>query len=143
MILRTSLVALALVCGALSTGAQANPLVEQIKAFTTAYNAKDATAVAGFYLEKGALLPPRSAALVGQQAIARHYAHAFSNGVSNLRYKILEIEQVGPTSAIEIGETRVSLANQEVHGRSLHVWKKSGEKWLLARDMYHVISVSK
>lgn len=123
--------------------AQANPVVERIKAFTQAYNAKDAQAVASFYLKNGALLPPRSKAIVGHKAIAAHYARAFQNGVGALKYRVIEIDQVGPAAAVEIGETQIRVKNAVILGRSVHVWKKARGTWWLARDMYHVLQVKK
>ena len=123
--------------------ANANPILKRIEAFTAAYNAKDANAVAEFYTEKGALLPPRSAPLVGRRNIADHYQRAFKNGVGNLRYKVVEIDQVGPNAVIEIGETLVKLGENTIRGRSIHVWKNVDGNWSLARDMYHVLSVAK
>lgn len=121
---------------------QGNPIVEQIKGFVAAYNAKDAGAVSRFYLQQGALLPPRSPRLVGRDAIAKHYANAFQRGASTLGYKIIEIKQVGPGAAIEVAITSVKVGQKVIQGRSLHVWNKSGDKWLLARDIYHVLSVN-
>ena len=134
------LIALSLSGGA---AAQDNPIVKRLADFTVAYNAKDAAAIAGFYTEKAALLPPRSKALVGRQPIAAHYAKAFADGVGDLAYKVLEIEQTGPDTAVEIGETQVKVGAQTIVGRSLHVWKNLGGQWFLHRDIYQVLAVSK
>lgn len=132
-----------MLCVATNAAAQhGNPIVEQIKGFVAAYNAKDAGAVSRFYLQQGALLPPRSPRLVGRDAIAKHYANAFQGGASKLGYKIIEIKQVGPGAAIEVAITSVKVGQKVIQGRSLHVWNKSGDKWLLARDIYHVLSVN-
>ncbi|MBN9670853.1 YybH family protein [Roseibium aggregatum] len=111
-------------------------------AFVKAYNAQDAAAVSTFYTDKAALLPPRSKALVGRQAIANHYAQAFQNGVEALIYQVIEIDQAGPGSAVEIGETRVKFKAQSIAGRSIHVWKNVNGEWFIHRDMYHVLAIS-
>ncbi len=126
-----------------ATAAQDNPIVKRLADFTVAYNAKEATAIAGFYTEKAALLPPRNKALIGREPIAAHYAKAFADGVGDLTYKVLEIEQTGPETAVEIGETQVQLGPQTIVGRSLHVWKNTGGQWFLHRDIYQVLAVSK
>ena len=134
---------MALLLIAAPSHAQDNPIVKRMQAFTKAFNAGDADSVANFYTDKGALLPPQSKPLVGRKAIAAHFANAFKNGVSGLTFRILEIDQAGPATAIEIGETQTKLGAQTIHGRYLHVWKKSNDRWLLSRDMYHVIGVTK
>lgn len=122
---------------------QDNPIVTRIAAFTEAYNAKDAEAISGFYTEKGALLPPQGNALVGRSPILTHYANAFANGVTGLKYRVLEIDQTSEDTAIEIGETLVAFRTQTITGRSMHIWKKVNGEWYLHRDMYHVLAMSK
>lgn len=134
------LIALALVVPA---SAQDNPIVKRMEQFRAAYNAGDAQSVSSFYTEKGVLLPPRSKALVGRKPIAAHYAKAFQQGVGNLRFRVLEIKQVSPEAAIEIGETQVIAGAQTIHGRYLHVWAKVDGTWSISRDMYHVLGAIK
>jgi len=136
------IVLLAMIAGG-SAGAQDNPIVARMAAFAEAYNAKDAVAISNFYTENGALLPPQGKALVGRPPIAAHYAAAFANGVGGLKYRVIEIEQAGPDTAVEIGETQVQLKTQTITGRSMHVWKRVGGTWFLHRDMYHVLGVAK
>ena len=123
--------------------AQENPILQRLEAFTKAYNAGDAARVSEFYIEKGALLPPQSNALVGRKPIAAHYAKAFANGVTNLTLRVLEIDQVAPETAVVIGETQVKVGAQTVHGRFLHVWKKANDTWSISRDIYHVLGTAK
>ncbi len=119
------------------------PIQKRITAFIEAYNAGDAEAVSGFYTEKGALLPPQGKAIFGRPPIAAHYANAFSNGVTDLKCRILEIDQTSADTAIEIGETRVGFNAQTIIGRSMHVWKNVNGDWFLHRDMYHVLAMTK
>jgi uncharacterized protein (TIGR02246 family) len=127
---------------AMPAWAQDNPIVARMEAFAEAYNAADAQAIAGFYADDGALLPPGSKIVTGKQSIADHYATAFGQGVSDLQFRILEIRQAGPATAVEIGETQVKAGNRTIHGRYLHVWTKEGEIWSLSRDMYHVLGIA-
>lgn len=123
--------------------AQETPIQQRITAFIEAYNAQDAEAISGFYTEKGALLPPQGKALFGRPPIAAHYANAFKNGVTGLKYRILEIDQTSQDTAIEIGETQVAFNEQTIIGRSMHVWKNVNGQWLLHRDIYHVLAMTK
>ena len=122
--------------------AQDNPIARQMDAFKQAYNSKDATAISAFYTEAGALLPPQSKALLGRDAIAAHYKAAFDQGVGPLDFRILEISQVGPDTAVLLGETSVKAGPQTIHGRSMHLWRRLNDTWLIDRDMYHVLGVS-
>lgn len=122
--------------------AQDNPIVSRMAAFTEAYNAGDAAAIAGFYTAEGAVLPPQGRAVVGHDGIQAHYARAFSGGAGGLEYRIVEIRQHGPAAAVEIGETRVKVGEQTILGRSMHVWVMSEGAWYLSRDMYHVLGVA-
>lgn len=121
--------------------AQDNPIVQQMEAFAEAYNAKDSARIADFYTEDGALLAPRSKIISGRASIGEHYARAFAGGVTELQYRVLEIRQAGPATAVEIGETQVRANDQTIFGRYLHVWTKQDDRWLLSRDMYHVLGV--
>lgn len=122
--------------------AQDNPIVARVNAFTTAFNAGDAAAVAGFYTETGALFPPQAGNVVGRAAIAAHFGAAFQAGVTGLEVNILEIRQHGPEAAVEIGETFIQFNGQRIHGRYLHVWSRQGDgPWQLNRDIYNVIGV--
>lgn len=129
-------------CGAASAIAQDNPIVARMQEFAAAYNAGDAEAIGGFYTEDAALLPPGSAIVSGRAAIVGHYASAFSQGVTNLRFRVLEIRQAGPQTAVEIGETRVAAGDREIDGRYMHIWVLQDGAWMLSRDMYHIIGVS-
>ncbi len=126
---------------AFSATAQDNPIVQRLKAFTVAFNTGDAVALAGFYTKDAAILPPQSRAVVGREAITKHYADAFNGGVSNLGIDIQEIRAHGPSSAVEIGETEVQFNGQTILGRYLHIWVLEDGAWYLSRDIYHVLDV--
>ncbi len=118
-------------------------LNQRMQAFATVFNAGDAESLSSFYTVKGALLPPRSKALIGRATIAAHYAQAFKGGVGNLTLKVLEVEMAGSATAVEIGQTKVKLGAKTILGRYLHVWEKTDGVWLINRDIYHVLGVSK
>ena len=125
------------------SSAQENPIVTRMQAFAAAYNTGDAEAIGAFYTEDGALLPPGGAILGGRKVIAVHYAAAFQQGASNLRFRVLEIRQAGSQTVVEIGETLVTAGGNDINGRYLHVWVLQGDTWMLSRDMYHVVGMAK
>lgn len=120
--------------------AEDNPILARMTAFAAAYNAADAQAIAGFYAEDAALLPPGQAAVLGREAIAEHYARAFAAGAKDLQFKAFDIRVFGD-AAVEIGETVVMVGDQRVVGRYMHLWQVIGGALLLTRDMYHVLKV--
>lgn len=140
--MRHVLTSLVLLLLTLPAHAQNNPIIQQIKAFQTAFNAGDAKALSGFYTEDGALFPPRAGTIVDRAAIAAHYARAFEQGVAGLQINLLEIRQHGPDAAVEIGETTVDAGAQRIHGRYLHVWVFEAVTWRLSRDIYNVIGTA-
>lgn len=111
-------------------------------AVAAAYNARDARSVAGFYAADGVLLPPGSRMVVGAGPIADHYANAFTQGLSDLKFRILEIRQAGHDTAVEIGETEVKAGSRTIRRRYLHVWTRQGDVWSISRDMYHVLGMT-
>jgi len=119
--------------------AQENPIVTRMAEFIAAFNAKDSAALALFYTEDGAMLPPGAGAVVGRENVATLYEQAFKSGVQSIAYKILEIRQVGPAAVVEIGEATVHAEAGAVLSRSMHVWFLSEGTWFLNRDMYHVL----
>ena len=129
---------LALIFGmvAFSAVAQNNPIADRMAKFSEAYNAGDSSAVAEFYTEDGAVLPPNGAAVLGRKGIAELYRSAFGNGVKDLRYEILEVRQLGPDAVVEIGIGSIAIGGQRLRSRSMHVWRLNGEVWYLSRDMY-------
>lgn len=120
--------------------AEDNPILARMQAFAAAYNAQDAAAIASFYSEDAALLPPGQASVLGREAIAAHYAQAFEAGARDLQFKVFDIRGF-ETNAVEIGETVVTVGEQRITGRYMHLWQVIDGQLLLTRDMYHVLKV--
>lgn len=131
-----------LIAGHLSVAhAQENPVLPAIKGFVKAFNSGDAGQLSPFYAEKAALMPPRHKLVNGRAAIQTHFANAFRGGVGGLNIKLLELDQAGPQAVIEIGRSQVRQGNKTITGRYLHVWKQVADRWLITRDIYHVLDV--
>lgn len=128
-----------LLFGGTTAWAEDNPIIRQVNALVEAFNSGDGAAVGRFYAEDGALLVPQAGIVVGPDAIGTHYQAAFDAGVGGLEYSVLEIRQLGPEAALEIGQTRIRVGDQTIANRSMHVWVVVDGTWLLSRDMYHVL----
>ena len=120
--------------------AQDNPVIARMTAFVATYNAQDAESLAGFYAPDAALLPPGEASILGREAITQHYAQAFAAGARDLQFKTFDIRAFD-TSAVEIGETVVTVGEQRIVGRYMHLWEVIDGQLLLTRDMYHVLKI--
>ena len=135
---------LALLCLMLlpiSAMAQDNPIIARMTAFAAAYNRQEAATLAAYYAPNAILLAPGQKAIIGGEAIARHYQQAFDAGARELQFKAFDIRPLGDKAAIEIGETVVQLGNQRIVGRYMHMWEVLDGQLLLTRDMYHVLKV--
>lgn len=135
MIALASLLALSV-----TASAQDNPIIARMTAFVAAYNAQDATAIAGFYTPDAALLPPGQASVLGREAITQHYAQAFAAGARDLQFQVFDIRGFD-TNAVEIGETVVMVGEQRIVGRYMHLWEVVEGQLLSTRDMYRVLLI--
>ena len=134
---------LTLVLVLIALPAQATPeqILDRMQGFATAYNIGDPIAVGQFYATGAALFPPGARQILGRGAIVDHYRQAFSQGVGNLRFQILEVTFPAPEVAIEIGETQVTVGQTRIIGRYMHIWQlnEADGEWFLMRDFYHVL----
>jgi uncharacterized protein (TIGR02246 family) len=135
-----ALVFLLLPFAAMAQQDASNPIVARMLAFTEAYNARDAAAIATFYTNDAVLLPPGAQPVIGRDAIAAHYAQAFAAGARDLQFRIFEVI-AHEGRAVEIGETAVTVGEQRIIGRYMHYWEALGDEILLARDMYQVVGI--
>jgi uncharacterized protein (TIGR02246 family) len=141
--MRHALAALAVLLLPLAAAAQqdaTNPIIARMIAFTEAYNTQDAAMLATFYTPDAILLAPGERAIVGQDAIAAHYANAFAAGARDLQFMTFDIRPFDQM-AVEIGETVVMVGAQRIVGRYMHLWEVVGDEILLTRDMYHILLV--
>jgi len=106
-------------------------------AWTNAFAAKDAAAIAALYTEDGQLLPPNMAPVTGREAIAEFFTQAFGMGFEAIPLTTLEVADGGDW-AIEVARYKVILGGKEVeHGKAIVWWKRVGDGWLLYRDIWN------
>jgi uncharacterized protein (TIGR02246 family) len=107
-------------------------------AFSAAFVAGDAAAVAGMYTEAARLLPPNGPIVDGRDAIERFWEGAMASGIKGVDLKTSEVEAFGDT-AIESGAATLYAEHGVVadHGKYLVVWKQVEGRWKLHRDCWN------
>jgi ketosteroid isomerase-like protein len=114
--------------------ADAAALDKAAAGWEAAYNEKNAAAVAAIYSEDGQLLPPGSAFVNGRAAIQEYWAHDIETQWAQIAIKADTSEvagdwayRSGAFSAESVGFT----------GKFVEVWKRSGDTWLLHKDIWN------
>lgn len=108
-------------------------------AWSDAFNKGDAAAVAAMYAEDAYLLPPGHDMVKGRAAIEAFWKGA-SQQLGNGKLVVVDVAPLGPRAAREIGtfsfETKAQ-PPQPVLGKYVVVWRKIGNRWLLATDIWN------
>jgi uncharacterized protein (TIGR02246 family) len=110
--------------------------------FATAFNKGDATAVASFYTEDAALLPPGEARVDGRAAIEAYWKRTIDAGAKNLTLRLVEVGW-RRDQAYEVGQLSIDVQDQSgkaatVKGKYVVIWKRSSDgAWRLFRDIWN------
>jgi uncharacterized protein (TIGR02246 family) len=112
-------------------------------AWAAAANRGDAAAVAAMYTENATMLPPGADMQKGRAAIEKTVGSIGHSGVRNFTLTTLDVEQLGPNAAREIGEFSLDAPGPKkkpvkVYGKYATVWKQVGGKWLLDVDIWNM-----
>lgn len=112
-------------------------LTKMDQAWQTAYNAGDAAALAGLYLEDAKVIPPGHAAVSGRAAIQEFFKADVAQGAKNT----LTTEDVfgGGDYAIVVGgwtATKPDGSHLD-HGMYVTIYKKVGGAWKIYRDTWN------
>ncbi len=104
------------------------------------WNAGDLDGVAAIYAEDAVYLPPHHETVHGRQAIREYLKAPLSHGVCDLAFDVTSIKQQGPI-AWDVGTYRMTIpqnedSKREDHGKYLTVWRRIGERWLIAADAW-------
>jgi len=117
----------------------ANPPYEAIKKavedYAAAYNARDAKAIANLFAPDAELVDTSGTVFQGQEVIRQEY-EAFFNAhpEASLTIDVVSVRMVGPSVAIEEGQTASVLAAGETPSLSRYVavYSKIDDAWVLA-----------
>lgn len=121
--------------------ANADPTIRRIgDAWARHWNAGKLEGVVAAYAEDAVYLPPHHVAVHGRDAIREYLKTPLSRGVSDLAFEVTYIKQQGPV-AWDVGTYRMTIpqndgTKKEDHGKYLTVWRRVGEKWLIAADAW-------
>lgn len=107
------------------------------QSWVTAFNARDANAMAQLATEDIVLMPPGSAPVRGWEAAARSWRVAASKANDRLAASAEEVVITGDF-AWAVGSFTRTLPNGTVvdQGKFLKVWKRVDGRWKIHRDMF-------
>lgn len=123
-----------------ATAADAAAIRVNTAAWVVAYNAGGTGQVVNFYADDAVLLPPDHALITGREAVRQYYAAdmaAFS--VAHLSFALgQETSGVSGELGWHSGTFRVTDAKGAVAGtgKDTEIWRNSGGKWLMIRDIW-------
>lgn len=103
------------------------------------FNKGDFAGIGTLYTDDAMALPPGSAMVKGRVAIEGMWK-AMAEQVSAPKLTALDVKQLGPSAAREIGTYTLKIkggAAQEVSGKYVVVWEKVGNDWKLAVDIWN------
>jgi ketosteroid isomerase-like protein len=125
-------------CGQSSSQAT-NAAGESTAAWTKAFNAGDATALAALYADDARSLPPGGMAVVGRNAIERYWRDDLGEG--GLTTTLNPVDVVAEDDLVHVegtydvkGKAGVDLAA----GQYQQMWRRIGNQWLVQREMWRI-----
>jgi ketosteroid isomerase-like protein len=117
--------------------AQRNPeMADRLEsAWTTAYNAGDATKLAALY-DKDAVLSTRpSGSVEGKDAIESFWKNDFGDGKPTTKLEMTDAYMAGDLAHLE-GEYEVADKGKVTKGHYVQLWMQDGEDWRIHREMW-------
>jgi uncharacterized protein (TIGR02246 family) len=106
------------------------------EAFVAAFARGDAAGIAAFYTERATVLPPGAPLVKGRKDIEAFWKQAMT-GLKNLTLKAVDVQSLGTGAAREIGTFTGDAGQQQLVGKYVVIWKKSGKRWRLDTDIWN------
>ena len=127
---------------AVDTGADEQAIRQQVDHWLQLVKAKDAAAIAELYAEDGAVMPPNAPVGKGRAAIQQTWASMMNTPGFNLTFTP---EQIVLSSsgdmALDRGTYQLTIAPsgkaQNDTGKYVVVWRKIGNEWKAAADIFN------
>ena len=108
--------------------------------FAKAANSGDTERVASFYTEDAVLLAPNAPMMRGRQEVKAFFDGLVEQmGLPKLQLKTKQVEELGDT-AWEVGAYTMELQGVSDEGKYIVVWKRQGNDWKLAADIWNTDS---
>jgi uncharacterized protein (TIGR02246 family) len=104
-----------------------------------AFNKGDMAAVGQMYIEDAYLLPPGAEIVKGRAAIQTFWTNAAA-AIGDLQLTAIDVKALGGDAAREVGTFTLKTKGdkpQEVAGKYVVVWEKTGGQWKLATDIWN------
>ncbi len=117
-------------------------LVERLlKAYETALNAGDISAIMDLYGANPVFMPQNAPAMIGRDAVRKGYEYVFKTLKLNVRFTIHETETSGDTGwgrTSSAGKQRFLATGKEVSesNNELYVFKREDEGWKIHRYLF-------
>jgi uncharacterized protein (TIGR02246 family) len=105
--------------------------------FSAAFSKGDGAALASLYTAEGQVLPANSPPIRGREAVRKFWQGAIDSGIATVTLKTVEVYGHGAT-ATEVGEYELHDKGGKVldQGKYIVIWRHTGAKWMLMRDMF-------
>jgi uncharacterized protein (TIGR02246 family) len=108
--------------------------------FVKAANSGDTARVASLYTEDAVLLAPNAPMMRGRQEIKAFFDGMVQQmGLPELQLNTKQVEENGDT-AWEVGVYTMKLQGVSDEGKYIVVWKRHGDDWQLAADIWNTDS---
>jgi uncharacterized protein (TIGR02246 family) len=110
-------------------------IIRESEATVKAFNAADAAALGGMFLENGELIDESGTAHAGKAAITELFKGFFTNyPKSVLEMQVMSVRPIGDAIAVEEGERRITAADgaSAAQVRYVTVRSKQGDRWPIA-----------
>lgn len=119
--------------------AQDRATIERLnEAFSAAFRQGDMAAVSGMYTED--LLPHGAEMVRGRSAIQTFWTKT-AEAIADAKITTIDVKPLGPEAAREIGTFLLKTRGappQEIAGKYVVVWRKVGDEWKLATDIWNM-----
>ena len=134
-------IAIALTLLAAPAAAQNKPTIQKLNdEWSAAFNKGDSGALAELYTEDAYVLPAGAEMVHGRQAIQDFWANTMKQ-LGDGKLTTVDVQPLGPDAAREIGTFSFrTKGNQpeEITGKYVVVWRKVGDQWKLATDIWNM-----
>ena len=138
---RATLIAVLLVLSGAPALAQTKPAIQKLNdQWAAAFNKGDAAALAAMYTPDAYVLPAGADMVQGRNAIQTFMAQT-AQQLGDAKITTIDVQPLGRSAAREIGTFSFKTKgqnSQEIAGKYAVVWRKIGNQWLLATDIWNM-----